>query len=518
MKEDKEQQLSFPPDVIFTAENKKRFGNLPKYVALAGLSALSSSALLYGGIKIGNLIGKHTTPDLSPDLPINSENKNSIDKLEDYYNDIKKGGNIEQFRNNLIRDYLTAKDSFLNFSNYLLVTENSEDNQKFIREGRLDLVFDGADLLKRVTRQSIDIDRDSKSISYLNLNFDLNNTYQLFLIERIISENLELNNTELGGLFNLQHQENIDDLIWLAYANLPIEFEEFAVSYPQDNILIQTARFYRKIKQLGYQTDSKIVFTRHKEGGSVGWFDPDTKFRYITEKASPETIFHEEGHYQAKVNPKFSQDKFNQIFLEADGSFKPGAFSVNSFVNPNYQLSRDSIDSTLKEAYADTIKKYYSDGIDFRRVLKELYLSNDPAFPIIKAQYDFGQSFFGGEEYLELGEIYDPKSNDIFTISFPAPDQNGIKLASEPTLEENYLEHKVFDSDIVVILENPKEVPLLKNMSGGWEKIRMVKVEVTNPDTEDFGKQQENPKIGWIWDLWLGDKIGGRSSDSDFQK
>lgn len=491
-------QLEFSESII-PREKRSRWSDI-RWLKMPAAAVVLTAELAYLGYMTGTIIADRFSDDnvLTP-----PDERQGLNGIVDLYG-LDHGEGIDDFdKAVLIDQYKLAKSAFVQYGNYEIVTDYSSDTIVFIKEGRRSLLIDGANLVNKMAGDKpFQIDEDKDSIKYASQEFEfkLGDTYSEFLLGGVIDQMLEIDNAKNPISVQEEAISNLKDLIWLSSHKLPIEFRSDSYSFPDTQILINMSRFYQTITELGYPIPSHIVFGQHsRKDIGAGWYVRETDTVIVTSRAGESAEIHEEAHHQADENTEFSQEKFNQIFLDAIG--KTGAdYKQKDFYVSDYPLTKNSQGETLTEEYAEVIEAYFTDGVGFRHQLKLLYETSNPAFEVKKAQYEFAQEFFGGKQYLINGEIFTSEHGSVFTIDDPDPNQtSGIYLREEPKVGDENGRPKIFDQELVRVLDGPREM----TFSSG-ETVSAWKVELVYKEGDNYNSTGLE---GWIWDIWLGDRI-----------
>ncbi len=485
-------QLEFPEEV-FPRDNKlKRSGK--NILIRSSLALALATEIVYLGVITEESISDYNSDDDGLTPPAE---KQGIDGIADFYG-LDRGEGIDEFDKAILIDqYKLAKLAFTNYGSYELLTYNSSETTELLKQGRRSLLIDGANLINKVKeREFFQIDEEKDSIKYLDqdLEFKLGDTYSEFLLGGIIDQLIEINSSENP----VEKQEEaiafLKDLIWLSGQNLPIELKSDSYSFPNIQILSNMSRLYRTLAELKYPAPSTIIFGPYsKEHDAAGWYTIEKNRVIVTSNAKPTSIVHEEAHHQADENPQFSQERFDEMFQNIVSQQGLDLENKDIYVS-DYAMKN------LVENYAEVIEAYFTDGIGFRNQLKSLYLSGNPAYEVKKVVYEFAQDFFGGKQYLRNGEEFFPAPGQVFKIEDPDPNQNvGIYLREEPKVGDEEGRPRVFGNESVRILDGPKEMTFSPGKTVlAWKVEPVISV---NNDYNSTGFE------GWIWEIWLGDRI-----------
>jgi len=488
------EQLIFPEEVI-PKSKKNRLGSAITVTSVS-TSVLATLALLAYG-------AREATYDLK--LRIYGDGHLSSPKREKgiegllYYYNLKEDLD-DNSKELLISTYLDARQSFANFADYEFKTNYNDETRNFVSEQREKIVLDGCNLLGRLG-MDIKVSTDGRFVEFLGLTFHLENTYDQLLLDQIVFQEIAMARAEehVGTIDKFQALKRQSDLIWLAQHNLPITFTNDSFPLITDDTLVYISRFYRTIKDLDYPIPETIDYKIYPGRGSVGrYFGSVVE---ITNNSGPEAIVHESAHFQADVNKKFGQREFNKRVNRAKQDIVLN-FEDHMYINKGV-LDKSWTDDPEIEDYAETIKVYFSDGVAFRRRLKELELLGDPAFPILKVKYDFAKEFFGGKEFVKMGGEFQPIFGDIFEISDPDKRLgSGIFLRPDPNLNRDGSYPVVHDTYKVLIDDGP--VDFFDPETGVTKRLWHVQLVDFPGEPYEYHNLNES---GWVSQDWLGDKL-----------
>lgn len=493
MDEREGRQLGFPERVVGKPKTR------PRFKRILGLSILvvpfAIPFAIYGGRKITDEIRDSLSNTSAPSL----SREYDLEDLESYYG-FSEASPEEEVNTRLVEDYISARRAFTDFYNYQLITDNTPQTLATIQDERWQLIVNAANLVGKIGYAQVEVIQNEGSVRYNDLLFRRGDPFEEYLadqlfLQAILSEKPSATYTERA-----KSRQKVEDLVWLARQDLPITFEQEFVTLFADDSLVLTSRFYQRVISSGYPIPQSIVFKRFAEGDpGAGWYDEDTDSIYLTEKAGQNSIVHEGSHHQANQNPNFGREKFNQIFQLPSGEINLSLLKNESLVS-DYPLTKADIDDQLKEAYASTLDTYFSDGEGFRFRLKELEIQNHPSSEILKAQFDFARAFYGGEEFIELGEPFRPKLFSIFTISDPDPRPGaGILLRPQPNLSKDPSYPVVVDLEQILIMDGPVEY--LDPSTGEVKKLWFVEKGQLDDQQGVFNGTGVS---GWISQEWFG--------------
>ena len=491
------EQLRFPKDVFRRDSFIKRNG---RKLLLFGSSAILLAEVGYWvNYTAQSIIDNGDSVDTPP------TRERGVDGLISYYLGDEEGLDGDETKAVLIDNYKLAKNGFIDFANYQLKTDYSEGTLDFLRKERWTLIVDGANILNRISQdQILEFNNDEGYIKYTgeDLTFRQGNAFEEFVVQEIITQELITRDNRWFEQERSTARSYLEDLVWLARADLPIKVEQDSFVFPHAEILINMARFYKTIKDLGYPLPEEIDFTPFNSNSpGAGWYQDDRDEIFVTERGSDSTIVHEGAHNQADENKVFSQEAFSLIVEQA---LKKGSYSYNDsgnfYINPDV-LAGASKEGALIENYAETISTYFTDGIHFRHRLKELYMTDNAAYNILRTQYDCAKMFFGDREYLLNGEIFNPKVGDVFEVDDPDTSGRGITLRPEVASGITEDDPIVSDLEYLRIVDGPE----YKYFEGTERSEKWWKVELVFPEGE--GVYDPDMGEGWIREIWFGRKI-----------
>lgn len=445
-----------------------------------------SALALYGGLR------------LSQDFFLmGNSGPNPQERFEGWVGRVQVDSSADLLERRLLEEYFVARRSLEDFSGYQLRRNISTSNQEFIRREQVGLAFDGVLLLRLMDGSyQVDIDYGRKLVQLKDKVFDLNRNYDLFILDRIIYQSLLRRPVMVPRIDRFRTDEEVRDLMWLARQNFPLVFE--TDRYPKSGLLLNMARFYRTMMEMGYPVPARTVFRDHREGDpGGGWYEHATKTAYITELSDHNTPIHEALHQQARENDEFNQARYNEmverVLAEVGIDWRDSAIYANNGVL--IEEEKRGKEGVFVEDYAENLKLYFVEGVQFRWKLNELYLGNLPRqSAVLQAKYDFARSFYGNSQYLRDGEEFDPRAGDVFDIRDPQGRERGIQLRPFPSFYDNSEDYpQVFLGDVVHVIEGP--VSFFNPHLGRMEKMYKVRL-------------GHNDSSGLIWERWFGDKLG----------
>lgn len=462
-------------------------GRLVRSAAGFAFSALA----LYGGLRL-----------LQEGLSFSNGNDQPVlpqERFEKWLARVQAGTPADLLERQLIEEYFVARRSFGDFSEYQLRRNLSVNTKEFIRKERVALAFDGVLLLRLVDgNYQIDIDYERKLVQLRDKIFDFNRNYDLFILDRIVYQSLLRRPVEPLRMDSFRSDEEVRDLMWLAKQNLPLVFE--TDRYPQSGLLLNMARFYKTLMEMGYPVPARTIFRDHREGDpGGGWWRDADRSAYVTNLSDHNTPIHEALHQQAKENNEFSQARYNEMVervLSQTGLdwHDSGIYANNGVLVEEEKRGKDGVSV---EDYAENLKIYFVDGVGFRWKLNELYVGNwSKQSAVLQAKYDFAKSFYRNSQYLRNGEEFEPRAGDVFDIRDPQGRERGVQLRPFPSFYDNREDYpQVFLGDVVHVVEGP--VSFFHPHLGRMERMYRVQLR----------RVAEQPS-GWIWERWLGDKLG----------
>lgn len=446
-----------------------------------------SALALYGGLRLSQ--------DFFPNG--NSGHHDPQERFDGWVGRVQADSSADLLERRLMEEYFVARRSFEDFSGYQLRRNISTSNQEFVRSERVALAFDGVMLLRLLDgSHQIDIDHGRKLVQMRGIVFDLNRNYDLFILDRIIYQSLLRRPVGPPRMDRFRSDEEVRDLMWLARQNLPLVFE--TDQYPQADLLLNTARFYRTMIELGYSVPARTVFKVHqKNDPGGGWYVDSTKTAYVTDLSDHNTSIHEALHQQAKENDEFNQARYNETVervLAQTGLdwHDSGIFANNGVLVEEEKRGKEGV---FIEDYAENLKIYFVDGVGFRWKLNELYVGDWPKqSAVLQVKYDFARSFYRNSQYLRNGEDFEPRAGDVFDIRDPQGRERGVQLRPFPSFYDNSEDYpQVFLGDVVYVIEGP--VSFFNPHLGRMERMYKVRL-------------RHNDSSGLIWERWLGDKLG----------
>ncbi len=428
----------------------------------------------------------------------------------------QKRYNLSDYETNelLISKHKSQREGLINVYDDLLHTNLTEKQKDTIREERISIVLDGAEILKRLPfNKTLEVDRDKKIVTLGEKEFNLKSTNSLFMIDSIISTALSANETGNTRVSQMKAKRDLQDLLWLSEQDFQIGFTEFSSVLPTEEKLISTARMCKKLAELGYPVP-KIEFELELKDASGRYIKDLDLFKIggisvhireeravIGNEGQGKTVVHELAHFQADVNGKMNQDKFDTTVKKAQKTANLQEEDVKKSHVTGYATTSN------KEDYAETITLYFWDGEWFRRKLNELRDNESPEYSILKAKYDFAKAFFNGEEYTSDGIVFYPKPGEVFEVIHDPTHKKSIDLWASPYSigdETNWSGFIRGSSEKVIILDGPKQI-----ISPTGEKVMAVKVKGgAFYDTYEFSENTYDFNEGWIIaDYLLGDKL-----------
>lgn len=428
----------------------------------------------------------------------------------------QKRYNLWDYQTNelLISKHKSQREGLINVYDYLLHTDLTEKQKDTIREERISIVLDGAEILKRLPfNKTLEVDRDKKTVTLGEKEFNLKSTNSLFMIDSIISTALSANEIGNTRVTQMKAKRDLQDLLWLSEQNFQIGFDEFSSVLPTEEKLISTARLCKKFVELGYPIP-KIKFELELKDASGRYIKDFDLFEIagigvnigdekivVGNEGQGQTVVHELAHFQADVNNKVNQNKFDAAVSRAQKTANLQEEDVKKSHVTGYATTNN------REDYAETITTYYWYGDDFRRKLNELRDNESPEYSILKARYDFAKAFFNGEEYTSDGILFYPKPGEVFEIIHDPTHQKPLDLWASPHSigdETNWSGFLRGSSEKVIILDGPKQI-----ISPTGEKVMAVKVKGgAFYDNYEFSENTYDFNEGWIIaDYLLGDKL-----------
>ena len=306
------------------APHTERVEAQPRYVVRT--AKIVGTATLVGLAALGAREIVSRAVDLFQDDSHQSKHHNqSLEGLETYYS-----FNNSDFEGDdawlLIDQYNVARDSFANFSLYELKTNHTSETTDFIKDGRKKLLLDGARIfsLLATDKETVQIGNDEDWVEVQGIKFDLDNSYHEFLLDGVINNSILMYASDAPDLQVYDANERRADLLWIAHEDLPIEIADDAWGFAPENVFINMARFYQKIKALGYPVPSHMFFQFHKPDDPGGaWYYDELNDLYVTNESGDASIVHEWAHNQSDENPKFSLKSYNDAFLMKRSGIKP---------------------------------------------------------------------------------------------------------------------------------------------------------------------------------------------------
>lgn len=442
------------------------------------------------------------------------KNERPLERLEERISASEKNPpSSEEVKRYLIANYYLGKAGLEAFSDFELKTGDSDEIKKTIAQKRIKLALLGAEILAiQEPSKNILVDEQKGEVTFEGRYFDIKNPRHLFILDEVIEQNVFLIDPNKKPQEKYKASKWIEDLNWLADSNVPVQFEESEIGYPPYGSLRALARFYRTLDSLGIvDLPSKIDYVPHlideKLGYAGGIYDDGVEEIQISKSSGADTPVHEEAHHLAYRDKDYSQQKFNEVVDEAKREFQIIIDPKNVFISP-YVLdsAMNGISTTEFEDYAETINKYFWDGVAFRRRVAELKYTNSDAAYILAAKYEFAKRLFGGKEFTKEGEVFAVEIGDVFSISDPDPAKLVIPLRQEPkeiTVQTDF----VSDTNSVKILEGP----VVTTYKG--EEVKMWKVEGGDISPQGEFGPTDNMKQGWISETWFGDKILAKGAE-----
>lgn len=494
-KQEQERQLVFPEEIIPEEETKK-----PRLSRKAAIRAAYSAGYvsllgwaIYGAYQCTDELNSRVSDD--GNTPAKRER--GIEGL-DYYYALSENFDHEEARKIVTAEYQIARDSFNYYAAYELKTDYTEGTEAFIKQQLYDLAIDSAVLLKRYYGFSdIKIDQNERKVDFPGtLEFDLDNRYDLVLLDGLVNSILGYSNPDNSSEAKFTAAKRYDDILWLSQQDLPVTIRERTFAYPENNMLTNMSRFYRTLDGT-YPRPVEVVFYPFAVGDSAGHYRGNSII-YLTEQTDGLGFIHEAGHHQADENGQFSQERYDEVVRGAIArveeklgkSFNIGPSSITDYAKKN-----------SSEDYAESFMTYFSKGVEFRFKLKELKSKGDPNYEVVLAKYNFFKDFWHGEEYIKDGEELNPQIGDVYKISDPDGYELGIGLRHQPNVDTGRNYPAIYHDDRVKILEGP--VDYLDSETG--EVMRLWKVILVNIASSDGTIAEVVDREGWIREYWLGD-------------
>lgn len=506
---DEEQVLSDPwlktgkveKTVVQKVPNKNYSRIAGRSLLLAEYAAIGSLAAYGGSHLVISYFHNHIDGRYIP-----AKREKGLAGIDSYYNLKDTTEKLKAEQRNIVRsEYLLARRAFASFADYELKTQSSGDTNDYITQQRYNLAIDGANLLKNYYGfKDINVDQDKSQVEIPDIRkFDLKNPFDLIILDEVVNDAIVDFDDTLVQRDRKRAAFELKDIVWFANSGINAEVREGTFGYPKDKVLVNFARYFRTLDELGYQKPKKIVFRSYVGDGSEksGFYVSGSQEIYLTDDAGEDSIVHEGAHFQASQNQEFSQRKFDDIVEgELTAARSSDNFDVRNTVVSDYAVTNST------EDYAETFMFYFSRGADFRFNLKKLQLVNNPAYGVLKAKYDFAKRFFGGREYLLDGEVFDPKDGDSYKISDPDGATGGIYLRPDPNLNKS-ANYPIVHNDFEVLLETGPEEFVDEN--GFVKKLWFVKYGVSNPDGSfaDIKDKEGKAIEGWISGEWFGDIV-----------
>ncbi len=457
-------------------QGRRSFRRLPAILLGGGVAA----AAIYGGFAF--------TRDVKDQFT--EKGKQGIHR--DLLRTIRVGDENQSDYSGLILDYRSAKESFIEYAEFSLKNDSSRENIDDIHEKRKQLTLDGFFIAQELSQDGTFKIIDNNSVQAEGAEFDLENELDLYIADAIVNQKLTI---YLDGESKYAANRNIEDLLWLKGAGLPLSFEKDTFIFPHEAILLNTSRFYRTIIDLNYPIPNEIRFRINKNDPYAGGFFDQIDKIDITDVADTKTIVHEGAHHQADENEMFGQERFESLVASAEARASVEHQLPDSYINP--EILDDPNVNFESEDYAETIAFYFTRGAAFRNALNTLYVENNQAYYVLDAKYKFAKYFFQGKEYMSDGEEFVPGVGDVFKILDEHATYSGIYLRPEPGYVDDSTYKKVYDGDWVRVLEGPVEVEHNKR---GARKVWRVERGFYNYSLE-FESYDES---GWISEDWLG--------------
>jgi len=414
--------------------------------------------------------------------------------------------NNEEAKESVIEDYQTARRHFIGENKILLRTHKGQETNESVNSTRQLYVRWGLDIINEFFLEGdIQFDQDSSKVDIEGYRqFDLDNVYDAVILDQFINLTID-SKTNDNPVEKLRLEKELEDIKWLINSDLAVTVNSDAFGFPENKVFVTMSRFYRIIEDLKYPISKRIIFEA---------FDPVDDYlddglpiagqnrngtSVIKGNASKGVPVHEEIHTQAIQNNSFTLDVFNSVleaaFFEAELRGE-NIDVVNTFIS-KYPLTKKTPASISSENLPEIMDEYFIDGIGFRDRLKELKVSNFAEYKILKEQYDFAGLFYGGLEFIQSGEIFDPELGDVFEISDPQEDQRGVQLRLVPQSQEDLSFPQVFDGDSVIVLDGPVSVA---SSDTDAKQMWFVQKVVTGEN----GEFDLSEGSGWVERVWLG--------------
>ncbi|MCL5114063.1 MAG: hypothetical protein M1372_02760 [Patescibacteria group bacterium] len=407
---------------------------------------------------------------IAQEIPTPSDSSNNIPSIRRHIiSQLDLGRNDPE---SFILDYRSAKIGFLQYANYNLNLDRSPGTIDEINLQRKGIVTYGVLIAQEVLPDE-SVRLEDHKVKIYDTIFNLDDEFDLYLADALVNQKLT---TLLHKESGFEAEQKIQDLMWLKNHKLPVKFQRDTYILPDEEVLINLSRFYQTVVELGYPIPKNIDYG-------------------VNNKADRNTVVREGARFQAHENEVFSQDKFDTFVEQVKLQITSPYNERDSYINPGV-LDNPNVSSNFED-YAETISRYFTDGVGFRRQLNLLWETGNPAYAVLRAKYDYVRLFFGGKEYLYGGQVFEPKVGDIFKISDPDPSRGPIYLRPEPVFVDNPDYPTVFDDYSARIVAGPV---LVNTRSRGFR--RMWKVEsgfyYSGQAFDTNGSQ------GWISEDWLG--------------
>lgn len=430
------------------------------------------------------------------------------------------------------------------------IRPNNEDVIERFHQLATERLFEGLRLLQQTENQKVaELVKNSQKLEvrFADHFYDLNDPFQFQVLFALVD--LQLKKFVLASEFkaNSIKEENHLELTarnlldtqaisWLSNQELKTGFTKNSLLFVDAKSLARFARILKEINQLGYPAPAFGFFGAHPSSG--GGFIPKDKFGSsfhtafdrVDQFGSVDSLTHEIAHYVAKVStridPKISQDSFNQLMDSVEKENLPSVREkqeVHFYTHPSARDSRT-------EQYAYFFAEYVNNGDSLREKIAQIGQKDPSAANILQTEYDFFKRLFKGKEFAQDGLIADqlrlpqqestPQATEIkptyqigqrVIISDKNPRIPGILLRPAPAGPIRTDTRAVFDGDDVEIIEGPVVIqrqtwkraengqfePILEDVN--WWKIRIYYQEELSRSLvgDQYGAE------GWISEEWL---------------
>lgn len=495
VKQEQERQLVFPEEIIPEGETKTP--RLSRKAAIRAVYSAGYVSLLGWAIYGAYQCVEESNSLVSDDGIAPAKREKGIEGL-DYYYALSENFDHEEARKIVTAEYQIARDSFNYYAAYELKTDYTEGTEAFINQQLYDLAVDSAELLKRYYGFSeIKIDQDERKVDFPGtLEFDLDNRYDLVLLDGLANSILGYSNPDNSSEAKFIALKRYDDILWLAQQDLPVTIYERTFAYPENNMLTNMSRFYRTLDE-DYPRPVEVVFYPFAVGDSAGHYIGNSII-YLTEQTDGFGFVHEAGHHQADENGRFSQERYDEVVRSAIVRMEE---KLGKSLNLDASSITDYAKKNSREDYAETFMMYFSKGVEFRFKLKELKSNGDPNYEVVLAKYNFFDEFWHGEEFTGDGEELNPQIGDVYRISDPDGRELGIGLRPQPNVDTDSDYSAIYHDDRVKILEGPVDY----SDSETGEVMRLWKVILVNIASSDGTIAEVEGAVGWVREYWLGD-------------